>query len=335
MTGGGSEMTGSGTINETHDPTALRALGQQAQLVRINRATAELVSALANQGIRSMLLKGPTTGRVLYLGEERSYTDIDLLVEPSAMDRAEATAIRLGYRRREEPTHLAARWAWRKLETEERTLDRSIDGVALDLHRSFHQFPVNFKLLAELWSTRDEIIFAGVSIPTPSVSCVGLLTLLHAAESRHPRARRERLVADVERAIDRLGLEVWEEIGAVSKRLGVAEDVVAVLREIGGESGRQLADTALKSVKPDRWISAHLRTGSIVALHVKKIGTYSWPQRVLWCVVALVPRLRPTASLREQSTASNESAWLWLAKDVLGLVRVALWPRQRREKKLH
>jgi Uncharacterised nucleotidyltransferase len=319
-------MTNGGLTGGTLDPSALRSLGQQAQLVRINRATAELVSALSDQGIRSMLLKGPTTARVLYVGEERSYTDIDLLVEPSSMNRAEATAVRLGFQPRPTPNRFAARWVWRKLETEERTFDRSVDGVALDLHRSFHQFPVNFKLLPTLWSTRSEMVFAGVSIPTPSVPCVGLLTILHAAESRHPRARRERLVGDVERAIDRLGPDVWLEIGEFSKRLGVANDVVAVLREIGGEPGRQLADTVLPGVKPDRWISAHLRTGSIVALQVKRIGTYSWPQRLLWCVVALVPRLRPTASLKEQSTTAAESAWIWLAKDVLRMVRVALWP---------
>jgi hypothetical protein len=319
-------MTNGGLSGGTVDPTAFRALAQQAHLVRINRATAEFVSALHDQGISSMLLKGPTTARVLYDGETRSYSDIDLLVEPSAMDQAETTARRLGFQPRAAPNNFARRWVWRTLETEERTLDRSIDGVALDLHRSFHQFPVKFNLFHELWPTRDLIILTGVSIPTPSVAGVGVLTVLHAAESNHPLARRERLIGDVKRAIDRLGPDVWSEIGDLSKRLGVAKDVVAVLREIGGESGRQLADTVLRGVKPDRWISAHLRTGSIVALQVRKICTYSWPQRALWCVVPLVPSVRPTASLKGQSAATEESALVWLIKDVFRMVRVAIRP---------
>ncbi len=65
---------------------------------RTDIATVELMAALQAAGIRSILLKGPSVQRWLYADHEtRHYWDIDLLVSPAELHRAEAVADSLGF----------------------------------------------------------------------------------------------------------------------------------------------------------------------------------------------------------------------------------------------
>jgi hypothetical protein len=302
----------------------LQSLRQQAKQVRIDRATSELVAVLNDHGIRSILLKGPTTARILYAREDRWYNDIDLLVEPSELQRTEDIAIGLGFVARPKPGSRVSDWFWRATEAEERTYDRSSDAVTLDLHRSFHQLPVALDLLSELWPTRDQMLFSGVTVQVPGPASVGLLTLLHAATANHPRSPRDRQLADVMRAVERLGPEVWSQIADLSRQLRVDGDVVAVLVECGGPAGKTTSATHFPGIQPDRWTQTHLRTGSIIALQLRKLKTYNWRQRALWCLTPFFSNIRPTASLRSQSGTDGRRAVTWLLNDVRGVVRVLL-----------
>ena len=60
---------------------------------RTDIATIELTAALEAAGIRSILLKGPAIKLWLYAEDEsRHYWDIDLLVSPAELPRAESVA---------------------------------------------------------------------------------------------------------------------------------------------------------------------------------------------------------------------------------------------------
>ena len=64
-----------------------------ARILRLDRATGEVVTALRAHGIRSILLKGPSAARWLYDNEsERPYVDCDLLVAPMEMTQCRGRA---------------------------------------------------------------------------------------------------------------------------------------------------------------------------------------------------------------------------------------------------
>ena len=80
-------------------PRTLRAAA--AASMAIDAATVEAVSALTEAGIDTVLLKGPALAKLLYdPGEERSWDDADLLVDPALHDAAMATLETIGFRPR-------------------------------------------------------------------------------------------------------------------------------------------------------------------------------------------------------------------------------------------
>ena len=67
------------------------------QAAIVDRATARVVTALRDEGVRSILLKGPVLADWLYADSPRAYLDADLLVAPADVSRAEAVLDGLGY----------------------------------------------------------------------------------------------------------------------------------------------------------------------------------------------------------------------------------------------
>jgi hypothetical protein len=279
----------------------IQSLREEAHRIRINRATAELFRALSNAHIRSILIKGPTTAALLYPAEDRHYNDIDLLVEPTQFNDAGRIAESLGFHIRSAPVGRIGRRVWRMLEAEERTFDRESDGVSLDLHRSFHQLPVRFNLLDVLWATRSSMEIAGESVTIPSRSSIALLTILHAAGMNHRLANSARLREDLMRVITVLPTSVWPEVRALAHATMTEPDVVAVLRE-GSSTGQEIARTVFAGVKADRWTTSHLRSGSALAYQLRRMRTFPKRTRVVWFLTALVPRLRPSASITNLRT---------------------------------
>ena len=67
------------------------------QAAIVDRATARVVTALRDEGVRSILLKGPVLADWLYADSPRAYLDADLLVTSADVSRAEAVLDGLGY----------------------------------------------------------------------------------------------------------------------------------------------------------------------------------------------------------------------------------------------
>jgi hypothetical protein len=66
----------------------------------LDAAAVQVLDAFAAAGIDALLLKGPALARWLYrAGEERPYSDVDLLVAPSQVSLAREALAGLGYRR--------------------------------------------------------------------------------------------------------------------------------------------------------------------------------------------------------------------------------------------
>jgi Uncharacterised nucleotidyltransferase len=297
-------------------------LARRARRHALDRAAAEVWRAFEAAGIPSMLLKGPVTANALYEGEERYYSDVDLLVSPRQFEAASVVAAQLGFVAREFSTSAAGRWLTRRLEGQERTLIRESDGVALDLHRSFHMVPHTSDFFEVMWRNHTKLAVSGHTVAVPDAAGVGLVVMLHTKSAGHLAVAGARLSDDAARAVDRLPADVWVAVAERSRELGVERSVATALRERGGAKGSALAAMRFDGVEDDRWLRAHLRTGSVMAFQVCKVRQYSWSKRLLWMTTPFVPRLRPSASMRHQATSSGAPSRLrWLAAEIRSIVR--------------
>ena len=188
--------------------------------LRNDVAAAEIILALNDAGIESILLKGPSIAQWLYdKGESRPYGDVDLLVAPRGFAGAEGVAKRLGFRHFKVGDQLDEA-------SGHRTWFREADGVCLELHHGFVGIPATHQ---EFWNemTQDtETLPIGVRdvrAQIPSVPARALLVAVHAA-SHGPVGTP---LGDLRRALERLPHNVWVEAVAFAERLR-AEPAFAV-----------------------------------------------------------------------------------------------------------
>src|SRR3972149_2168438 len=79
-------------------PVAESTLRSIAQSLAVDVATGEVVAALREAGIRSVVLRGPALARQVYAaGELRPYVDVDLLVAPGEEEAANAVLSQPGF----------------------------------------------------------------------------------------------------------------------------------------------------------------------------------------------------------------------------------------------
>jgi hypothetical protein len=184
-------------------------------------ATAELVTALEAVDIRSILLKGPSIGRWLYAdGKERHYWDIDLLVPPGEMSRAESIAAGLGFQ------PLVSESTRIQRESHHERWYRAADTVCVELHRGFRGVEAAD---AEFWDEleRDSepmpLGVGDVVVQVPGLAARTMLVGLHAARTAPADKARE----DLRRALRQVPLETWKQAAALARRLR-AEPVFAL-----------------------------------------------------------------------------------------------------------
>ena len=122
------------------DRSALTA----ARRLTLDATAARIVNAMAEAGVRSLLLKGATLSD-LYEGS-RPYSDIDLLVSPDAVDGAEASLRELGFESRHDDPHSRI---WRR------------GGLDVDLHTTIVGVHADPQRLWEVLSAQTEMIRVG------------------------------------------------------------------------------------------------------------------------------------------------------------------------------
>jgi hypothetical protein len=180
---------------------------------RTDTAAVEVTAALQAAGIRSILLKGPALKRWLYAEEEiRHYWDIDLLVSPTELPRAESIAAGLGF----EP--LPTDSTRIQQESHHERWYRSRDNVCVELHRGFLGVAASDE---QLWDefTRDteSIPLGGANdhVQIPSTAARTLLVGQHAAASGPEGTPLDDLV----RAVRQVPEETWREAAALARKL--------------------------------------------------------------------------------------------------------------------
>ncbi len=230
-------------------PLRLAAAGSLA----VDAATVEAVTALRRAGCEALLLKGPALAELLYdRGEERSWDDADLLVDPARHERALAVLASLGFRpaisdplERGSVPHATAVF---------RPGGAGLGPEAIDLHRSFAGVGCSAEQLwASLDSERASIELFGRPIAVPSRPARLALVALHAAS--HGRAG-ERSLRDLQRAVARFGVAEWSRAAALAGAWR-AQDYFVVGLRLDPAGARLLAELRV-STEPG--IGARMRS---------------------------------------------------------------------------
>lgn len=209
------------TLAALSDPAPSRLADEAAHRRRSDSAAVELTAALEAAGIRSILLKGPSAQRWLYAKDEtRHYWDIDLLVSPAELPRAEAVAAGLGF----EP--LSSESTRIQQESHHEKCYRPRDNVCVELHRGFLGVQASDEQLWEELVRETEPLSLGGhedAVRVPGLAARTLLVALHAAASGPAGTPLEDLV----RAVNQVPAETWREAAVLARRLR-AEPALAI-----------------------------------------------------------------------------------------------------------
>ena len=195
-----------------------------------------VVRSFDAHGISNILLKGPAIRHWLYPDDPagRTYTDVDLLVSPSKFIAAERVLKDLGFRR-PVSAYRDRTYAWDLGST---WVHPTVAApISIDLHRGFH----GVTDWEAFWTVMDAnttvIEVAGAPVRIPAAAGCALISALHASAS----SGAEHSAADLKRASDGLGEEVWREAASHAEDAGVLPSFRLGLSR--HEEGRLLLDT--------------------------------------------------------------------------------------------
>jgi hypothetical protein len=189
---------------------------------RVDAATARVLSALAADGVRAILLKGPALARWLYAdGTPRPYVDADLLVDPRRVIDAERCLGRLGFAKVCGPEDMPG---WYPPESE---WTGSGEGEVIDLHWGLGGAGASDDVVwAALSVNTERLVVAGVEVQALGRPALALHVALHAA--KHATLPKPRV--DLARALHAADRGTWEAAAALAWRLGAQDMFVAGLR---------------------------------------------------------------------------------------------------------
>jgi hypothetical protein len=194
-----------------------------ARTIAVDLATATVARRLTQAGVRSILLKGPALATLLYRdGAFRAYVDVDLLVAPADVARAENVLAGLGFEQLVDDAQLGGH---RRLHAHEW---RRAGGPSVDLHRTLPGARADPATVAEVLATQTRTItVAGEDVEALAPSGVALQVALHAA---HHGPLAAKALDDLERAVERIPLEIWGEAAALAERIDAIPALAAGLR---------------------------------------------------------------------------------------------------------
>jgi hypothetical protein len=195
-----------------------------ADKLRIDAATAEVLDRLDAVGASGVLLKGPSITRWLYDDEgTRFYTDCDLLIRRRDIGTAERVLEELRFSRRLDERALPGWWREHGAEWW-----READRVLVDLHRTLPGIGVD---LDEAWSLlvepEETLLVAGYPARVLPRAARALHLALHAA---HHGSGWVRVLADLDRALERTDESLWRDAARLAERLGATGSLATGLR---------------------------------------------------------------------------------------------------------
>lgn len=188
-----------------------------ASNLRLTSELLRLLAALEDDGVLTIPFKGPTLGAAVYGNLAlRAFSDLDVLVRPADVLRAQAMLVTHGYRPRLELT--GARGIVARRLGREATFTRRDGAVTVELHWDvapwFFACPVD---LVGMFARREPLALAGRTVSTLAAEDLLLVLCIHA--SKHLWARLQWIGDLAELVRVRPGLD-WNRVRDYAHRSG-------------------------------------------------------------------------------------------------------------------
>jgi hypothetical protein len=228
----------------------------------LDAMAAQSTALLNEHGVPAILLKGKVTASWLYPEEIRAYRDVDLLVDPAQRDRAIEVLGTIGY------TH----WLAGADQVEYGPNETELIGpnkTCIDLHHTLLGVTASPARCWQVLSARIQQMPVGGQVLTvldPAARTMHLA--LHVAQNGPIDTKA---VADLERGLERLPFELWQEGERIARSIDAIEAFSAGLHV--SASGRRLADEL--GLAPPRDVGLVLRMTSAPpeALQIQNLVT--------------------------------------------------------------
>jgi hypothetical protein len=219
-------------------------------------AAVEIFAAFTSHGVDALLLKGAGLERLLYAdGEDRAYSDVDLLVAPDDLVRAREALGELGYRNATAALGIDDVGG---VVHEERWLGNT-RGAKHELLIELHKWLAGANASAEVaWralaARRTSIELNGASVPVLNRDGQAMHLATHAAQHGPGYAKGTRELA---LGLARWPFEVWQRAAALASEIEATDSFAAGLRLV--PVGAELADRLRLPADPQRDWEIRLR----------------------------------------------------------------------------
>lgn len=233
---------------------------------------AEVAWHLAQRGVRTIVIKGPSISEWLYaLEEARESADVDLLISPDDLQRAHDQLVEMGFMkaftdtRPGETAHHAENYSRH---------DAAFGKHVIDLHTSFPGFGVSPDDAFEiLWRDRVGALQGNVDVWYPSLDARVLIVALHAARSSGFGKSR----LDLIRAIGWADQGSWLGVGQLAAELNAEPALRAGLELIEDPGLIERAGLARVTVEPE-WILL-TQNAARTAIRLNELQQLPWRER--------------------------------------------------------
>lgn len=285
----------------------------------LDQATAEVLAALESADVDVLLLKGPALTALLYeAGEQRGYSDIDLLVAPSTLDAAEQALTRLGYANADSTTGVDDIGGVVHAHTWTRTT--STASTMIDLHHwlSGAEAPPALAWDA-LRSHRRWIEVGGRRVAILDRAGQAVHLALHAAQHGVAAGRP---LQELALALGRWPAELWDAAAALAAAIDATRTFAAGLRLLP-EGVAEAARLGLPSSDEEDWTIRNRAARPRGTFHVRALSeASSVGERVGIVRRALFPR---RAWIVHQHPAAQHNWARLVAAYATHLARAPIW----------
>jgi hypothetical protein len=228
----------------------------------LDAVAAQATALLKKHGVPAILLKGQVTASWLYPGEIRAYRDVDLLVDLAQRDRAIEVLGTIGY------TH----WLAGADQVEYGPNEVDLIGpnrTCIDLHHTLLGVTASPARCWQVLSARTEQLSVGGQVLTvldPAARTMHLA--LHVAQNGPIDTKA---LADLERGLERLPFELWQEGERIARSIDAIEAFSAGLHV--SEPGRRLAGVLGLAPPHDVGLVLRMTSAPPEALQIQKLVT--------------------------------------------------------------
>ena len=257
-------------LDALHEFAARFAAPSSGVTRTLDAVAAQVLAAFRQAGVEALLLKGRALAILLYrAGEQRDYSDVDLLVAPHDLDAAEATLRGLGYENASSALGIDDIGGVVHADTWIRATPGSNDQAMIDLHRWLPGARATpGKAWEALAARRTWIEIEGRQAAVLDRAGQAMHLATHAAQ--HGPAF-PKPVDELALALERWPADVWDSAALLAQEIDATEAFAAGLRLVpeGAEVAERLA---LASTAELDWTIRHRHARPRGTFHLQALA---------------------------------------------------------------